>query len=58
MSERKEKEKSIHDLNFNPTFFDKEMKSSFVSHLNINTDRIDHDSLYSDENINSDNKNG
>jgi hypothetical protein len=56
LSERKEKEKSIHDLNFNPTFFDKDIKSNFISHLNINAGENNNGSLYSDENINSDNK--
>ena len=36
LSEKKKKNKSVNDLNFVPTFFDKEMNLNFVSHLNIN----------------------
>ena len=41
LSEKKNKKKNIkiHELNFNPTFFDKDIKANFVSHLNINSDR-------------------
>ena len=38
LSERKRKNKNIHDLNFNQTFFEKDSKNNFVSHLNINND--------------------
>ena len=34
----KRKNKNIHDLNFNQTFFEKDSKNNFVSHLNINND--------------------
>ena len=38
LSERKRKNKNIHDLNFNQTFFEKDSKNNFVSRLNINND--------------------
>ena len=55
LSEKKQPNKSVHDLNFNQTFFDKDMKLNFVSHLNINNGKNNQGSgsLYSDENINN-----
>ena len=39
LTERKRKNKNMHDLNFNQTFFDKEVKSNFISRLNINNNK-------------------
>ena len=58
LSEKKKKNKSVNDLNFTPTFFDKEMNINFVSHLNINiyTNRSNNQySFYNDENNNKNN---
>ena len=55
---KKKKNKSVNDLNFTPTFFDKEMNINFVSHLNINiyTNRSNNQySFYNDENNNKNN---
>ena len=53
LSDRKPKDKSVNDLNFNQTFFDKDMNKNFVSHLNIHIDKNNQGSIFSEENINN-----
>ena len=53
LSDKKKDNKSVNDLNFNPTFFDKEIKDNFISHLNLDVSKNNSNSMGSIEKINS-----
>ena len=39
LNDKKENDKSVNNLNFNPTFFDKGFNDNFVSHLNLDSSK-------------------
>ena len=51
LSEKKDKNKSVKNLNSSTTFFDKDIQTNFISHLNINLDGNNRSSTGSNENI-------